>query len=715
MHAVHAPLAGLTLALALLGCAGTPAAFGTRFPDNRDSDVEKLLQRIDAAPARPVGTIAVGLTPAPHQLYAYDLASRRLLWQRAVEASSAPYPAGDTVVLQSGDRIAGFDLRSGEPRFRIDRDGLALRGADGEGRLTVLALSEGLGTFAKSEVVLINGDSVQWRRSVDKSVGVPAIVGTMVLVPWSNQFVSAIDTQSGEEFARVRVKDGVIAHAIREGDQVYVGSFHGFARVTSTIGSGSLRGAGFFSLPDKELPGRALLLPDVYTQNGPLPPEGAQYRIGLSFRPVAPDHVRIALQDGNLYLVFYRFVFALDPVDYATRWIYVHDTDIVGASAQVNGVALADEAGRFAFIGAQSGQALWTEATRVRSAVVRLPRGGSGASEGGAALDPSALAQNLLAAALDQDARLVPARLLAVEELARLPQADATANLIELCDSSRSAPPVRERACLKLKDRAIGADHLLAALERHAGYLEGTTSPPVGALAKAAASLGERRAVPLLIAHLKDPNTRSSDLPALVTALGKLGDAAAAEPLGDFFRLYHADPIDEHMVAALEAAPAALVALSGPVAQPVLDAVTGDELGAYSVRQKASAALDALEAEQKAAQQSDEAKQAEQEQKAAAEAQQASEAQKQTPTHLDYDMISEALLPVRDQLRACLAAASKPTYNARVVIAVEEGKALMVSVLPAELQGCVEPLVRAQSFPQTVTGKREQVTYRIRR
>ena len=106
-------------------------------------------------------------------------------------------------------------------------------------------------------------------------------------------------------------------------------------------------------------------------------------------------------------------------------------------------------------------------------------------------------------------------------------------------------------------------------VERHAAFLEGTSSPPVGALAKAAASLKEKRAVGLLVAQLKDPGTRSTDLPALVAALGELGDASAAEALADFLRLYHADPIDEHLLRALELVPDALVKLNGPVAQPV--------------------------------------------------------------------------------------------------------------------------------------------------
>ena len=58
----RALLACAALLLPLFGCAGTPPAFATKFPDNRDAEVEQLLQRIDAAPERPAGTIAV---PAP--------------------------------------------------------------------------------------------------------------------------------------------------------------------------------------------------------------------------------------------------------------------------------------------------------------------------------------------------------------------------------------------------------------------------------------------------------------------------------------------------------------------------------------------------------------------------------------------------------------------------------------------------------------------------
>jgi outer membrane protein assembly factor BamB len=709
-------LLGVAGSVCALGCAGNSAAFNSRYPDNRDSEVALLLQRVHAAPPRQANSISVGLSSAPIKLFAFDLAARRLLWQKAVAATSAPHIAGDTVVLQTGDAIAGFDLHSGTKRFEIDRDGMSLKGSDGENGWVALTVGRGQGTFAKSAVIMLHDGSEQWRRPVESLVGVPAVVGAAVLVPWSNQFLSALDARSGTEFARIRVNDGVISHAFRDGDQLYLGSFHGITRVTPTVGSGRLKGPSYFSLPDRELPGRPLLLDDVYTSSDPPAPDSAQHRIALAWQPAPLDGNRTGLLDDSLYLAFYRFVFALNPHDYAVRWVYVHDRDIVGVTGQAHGVVLADEAGHFGFLGAGSGDLLWKGESGVSSTVASMPAGGvAAATDSGSAVDEAKLAVRLMTAAQDTDARMVPARLLAVAELARLQQAEATADLIELCDSERLAPSVRERACTALKQRTIGADHLLAALQRHAAFLEGTSSPPVGALAKAAASIKEKRAVGPLIAQLKDPGTRSSDLPALVIALGELGDPSAAEPLADFLRLYHADPIDEHLLRALEAVPDALVKLNGPVAQPVLESVGSDELCALSIRQKARAALDALAGQQAAAEKHDQEQQRDEEQRAAEEMQATDSSAKLEPLTLTTQVVDQVLLPVRDPLLACMQKQKRPTFQARVLLVVDQGQVAMVSILPKELQSCMEPLIRSQKFPSTRNGKREQLSYLVKR
>jgi len=87
----------------------------------------------------------------------------------------------------------------------------------------------------------------------------------------------------------------------------------------------------------------------------------------------------------------------------------------------------------------------------------------------------------------------------------------------------------------------------------------------VGALAAAAARLDERRAVPLLVAHLDDPNTRAEDLGQVAAALSALGEQSAAEPMADLLWLYHAEATDEAFAGALAALAQALISLQGPV------------------------------------------------------------------------------------------------------------------------------------------------------
>src|SRR5262249_53961743 len=159
---------------------------------------------------------------------------------------------------------------------------------------------------------------------------------------------------------------------------------------------------------------------DVYSRSQPAAPESAEHRIALAWhaQPLAGD--RTGLQDDTLYLAFYRFVFALNPADYAVRWVYVHDHDVVGVAAQARGVVFADEGGLLGLLGTVAGDLQWKAASGAASTVALLPAAGASASGSEHALDANQLAVRLMTAAQDSDARMVPARLLAVAELARM-------------------------------------------------------------------------------------------------------------------------------------------------------------------------------------------------------------------------------------------------------------------------------------------------------
>jgi outer membrane protein assembly factor BamB len=713
MARVNRPRCGLMVAvLVCSACAGTPAAFSARYADNVEEDLTLLVQRVESAPQRTPPAIAVGVG-TENKVYGYDLVARRVLWEVPARPRFAPELAGASVVLQEGQRIIGLDLKTGVQSFQFDAGDMHLVGADGDGNSCVVTLGSGQGTFAKSRVAFVSGSSRRWTRELEFPVGVPALAGSVVLVPWSNQYLSGLEASTGNEFARLRVRNAVISHALVAGGRAYAGSKNGIAALTREIVAANLETGPHYVAPSQELPGRPLFLRDAYA-TAPLPtPESAQNRIRLTWQPLAGTGPDVQLAGNNLYLLFYRFVFALDPKDLALHWVYTHDVDLVGARAQADGVMLGDARGQIRYLSAQAGATLWVEKNAPPSVDLELPGDQSavGAHAEGAAVAADVRKQ-LAAAAQDMDSRLVPVRLLAVELLSKLDDPAATLDLLGLCEDERTTVGIRKAACNALRLRATGNEHVLAALARHAVFLDGTSAPPVGALAKAAATQHEVRATPLLIAHLKDPNTPPQGLAELVRSLGELKDATAAAPLSEFLLLYHADAVDEHLTRALELTPATLVRLQGEGARDVLAKIVADSLSVSTVQESARKALAQLDEQAKAGEKDPEAERlgAQRDSENAAKPE-----PPRLPAHITVDVIKKALLPVHDQLQACIKGAKPDVFQVRVVLVVEDGQVLMVSVLPEHLQACIEPLIRSQPFPLTQLSQRESVSYTIKR
>ncbi len=720
-------LPGLCALSLLSACGGAAPAFSTRFADNRASDIDTLLRRIDSAPVLEGPAIVAGISSAPNKVYAFDLDAQRVLWSEATNARFAPIVTGDFVVTQETGGIVARDLRTGRERFVIDADGKTLNGASAYNATVAIVLTRGNGAFAESSVTLVERDSVQWERDLRFTAGSPAVIGDVVLVPWGNQNITALDVHTGDEFARVRVTDSVVGHVFRQGNTVFAAGQQGFFALTSKVGSGRARDGAHFAHEERELPGRPKLIRDAYALS-PMPAaDSAEQRIRLSWQPRAPEGDTTGFADDHLYLVFYRFVFAMNPTGTAAAWVYTHDSDIVGSAAQAGGVLLADSNGGLTLISAESGQRVWEANSATPSVAVSFGIGTTpvvAQSAGEPTLSPR---EQLVTAAEDQDARLVPARVLAVEMLAALDDVEATASLITLCESARLTGPVRTAACNALSKRTQGGDQILAALSRHAGFLEGTTAPPIGALAKAAVAAQVPGVATPLLAHLVDPNTPSRDLPALVTALSELNDAAASAPLTAFLRLYHADAEDEHMITTLKLVIDTLVKLSGAAAIDVLGEVSGDALANFAIREHARLAFEQLEAAAAQAESAATTEAGTTDEGAASATEGATEETTPTasatpatptrpagpPARMTLQLVEQTLLPVRSKLRACLKVGDRQYYSARVVLVIEDGSLLQVAVVPQATQACIEPLIRAQTFPNTVSSKRERIDYTL--
>lgn len=560
----------LALGAALVGCGGaSDGAFSPMYPDNQAASIEDVAARLAAAGPRDVPAVAVGL--ADTTLYAVDLESGAERWRQTVtDPQTAPSIVGPLVLLHEGNRVVARRLSDGQPAFDLDDDRLHLVGGDGEGDVGVFVLSTtgGGGAGAHSRVYLTQGTRLATRFELDHPVGVPAVAAGMVFVPWGSQNISVIDVSQGQEIARVRSLAGVVSHALVRGGHLYFGQA-GVGRMNPHMGGGSPDEVGWTQPETDELPGSPPLWRSAY--DNPAGADSAVHRIRVEWTPAGADGA-VRWADDTVYVTFYSFVFGLDAESMSVRWVRQLEHDVVGAVAREGGLLVADDHGGITYLGAADGVPRWSAETNAEPSVVALQLGGFTPS-GSPSEEAPFLAEQLLAAAQNTDARLVPARAFAVHALAGQPDAAVTDHLLVLCDDRTLPDPLRAEACTSLASRELGPGAILRGLRRHAAYLDDTTVPPVGALATAAARMGERQAVPLLVSHLNDPNTPAQDLGPLAAALGALGERSAVRPLSDFLWLYHADVPDELFARGLQAVARALVTLQGPPARELISEI----------------------------------------------------------------------------------------------------------------------------------------------
>ncbi|MCB9591799.1 MAG: PQQ-binding-like beta-propeller repeat protein [Sandaracinaceae bacterium] len=578
----------LALALSGAGCGGSSGgnAFAPVYPDNDPTAVDEVVRRLAAATPSD-DPVLVGLTES--ELYAWDLRAGRELWRQPVtEPRGEPLLAGRLVVLHEGSRVVARRVADGRRAFDTPDDHYSLVGAGGEGAVGAFVLSTTGGVGARSVIVITSGEAIANRYEVEVPVGAPAVAAGMVFVPWGSQNVTVIDASTGAEMARFRTLSGVVSNARVDAGQLFFGQA-GVGHLAAGIGADSPEQVGWVQPAVAPLPGAPPLFRSAY--DPPASARSATHRIELVWTPVTSEGA-VAFSDDTIYLTFYELVFGLDPADLSVRWAAQLDADSVGASARAGGVVIADAAGGLTYLAASNGRVMWTAATGAEPTVVTL-RLGAFEPSGQPGDEPGFLAEQLLAAAQNTDSRLVPGRAFAIHALAAQEDPAVTGHVIVLCDDRTLPAPLRQAACEALSTRTSGADSVLRALERHASFLEGTTAPPVGALATAAARMSERRAVPLLVSQLRDPDTALEDVPALAAALAALGDRSAVDPLRDYLWLYHADGSEQDLTSALGGVALALARLDGP---PGREAVREVLQAAFTSSEARSALAEALEA-----------------------------------------------------------------------------------------------------------------------
>jgi outer membrane protein assembly factor BamB len=583
-------IAGLVLGCATLaGCGSDPSRpklFSTDWGDDQGKSIEAVQARLRGA--RPAaGTDLVVSVAGTDKIIGTPLGGGSP-WTATHALDARPIIAGSVVVVSGGNEVAGFDATSGKKLWARPTGGLPLLGAGDDGNVTAISLSRGAG----STLLVIGHDgSVKRQIETDKAIGDPAVVGGVVFVPWANQYVSAIDSQTGDEIGRVVVRDKV-SRALTVGGTLYFGEM-AFVRFDEKIGQASRGQANRIAIPSRELPGTPrLLVPGTEK----LPPvANARDRDRLFGRPA--DGAPLGMDSGRFYASYYRLVFGFESQRGHLAWVRTATSELIGGEAVQGGVVLCDEEGKILVLDAQTGQVAMEKSIGepIKSCVVQADtfRAPKPPSPG------SSLGQQITDAVTVREATLATAQRLLLRELATLEDESATKTLIDIASDPRSVPILVADARAALATRRNGASHMLAALGRHYDYLHDVlASPPVGPIADALAAMKDAKAAPLVASHLLDPQITDDDVKRAAAALAAIGTEKELPTLKQFFAMYRGTAPTDEVAVAVGFVAEAMLRIDPKGSRPIIEAAAKDTMTVPVVRARLDALLSAAPAAQ---------------------------------------------------------------------------------------------------------------------
>lgn len=570
---------GLVVASSLAVACGGGGMRGPAFSDNWQDDggqaIAAVAAKLESVRIPESKGLVVGITKTGLVGMGLDGSGK---WSHPATPDARPAVAGGLVLYTAAGQLVALNGATGAELWKVPVGDKRLRGAGDDGSTTVATVAGSAGGGTVILAVARNGGVLR-RWTPDPDVGVPGVAGSTVFAPWGSQYVSALDVGDGSEIGRVLART-VVSRALAIGGSLYFGE-SALVRFDSAIARSTHGEAHLVKLPERELPGKPTWFPSGVEV---LPTAaGAPDSIRFYARP-SEKAGKVGLDSERFAATYFRIVVGFNSTDGAIRWARTFPAEIIAGDAATGGYAFCDEAGDVWFADARSGGA---------SGKVALgqPLRGCIVSAGSFQVAPSADGWNLTAQ-ITQAIELRETQMATIQRflLRELGTNDGdphvTKTLLDLASDARTQPEVLEEARNLLAARRNGVEYMLEALERHYDFLSDVLRPPpVGPLADALAAVGERKAAPLLAAHLNDPSNSPSDVRHAAHALVKLATPEELGAIKTFFSLYHATADQDDLVAAAVDTARILVQIGGAEGAAVVERAARDPLTSPPVRE----------------------------------------------------------------------------------------------------------------------------------
>jgi hypothetical protein len=558
---------------------GVGAPFSETWQSDQGKSIAALEERLRATKAPAATPVAVGINEAG--LYGVTLPGGKR-WAHQGTADTVPIVAAGVVVASNAGALFALDAGSGRQLWSVPVGNRKLRGAGDDGNVTVAVVAGENPGKSRFIAVTRTGQVV---RTIDSTVdlGFPAVKAGIAFIPWSNQYVSAIDVQSGDEVARLLLRE-IVTQARNFNGDLWFGE-KGLVRFDEKIRLATTNQATHVGLAPRSLPGKPVWLGSG-NQLWPIS-NSARLKIRISAQPTVADGS--AHLTNHAYLAsYFRVVLGLSEQDGGVRFVKSLGGDALGISAAQRGFAVCDATGKVSLLSEKGGEAGSSD-LGARLTACALDVTALSLTE---APPPPPLAEQIGQALAELTPEMAVAQKLLVDELTKQDDPLVTKILIDLTSSAKIPPDLRGAARKLIATRRSGKEHMLAALERHYDYVSDVLlPPPLGPLADALAAMNEVSATPLLARHLNDPANEMADVERAAVALGKLATPAEYEELRTFFALYRATADEPSLVNAVVAIAGALLRIGGAPGKAVVERAAQDPLTQADVKRGLGALL----------------------------------------------------------------------------------------------------------------------------
>ena len=546
----------LALVGTLAGCGGT-SAFQLTSDDNNPARLSAALEQrqlgggLGAIAGDHHARVFAVLSGTPRKLLAYDLSQGTQAWTVDADVQSRVVVGRDFVAAIEGSDLVVRSQLSGDVRWKAPQPDAFVGLSADEDRVFVVTHTEGgvKATYWLTAYGAGTGETL-WQADAPGQLGAPAAQGGLVFSPFVKQWLSVLDARTGTQLTRIRGIDEEISFVRTTSDGTWFGSADGAFRLDARAASGRRADATYGKVTLPPQLAKATFAPDSYDpiQAG----YSASDRVRILWRGDARADGPLTFVDGGVAVHYFRFVLGYDGVG-TLRWAYSHPRVELVASEHLGTVlAAVSQTGELVALDPATGGVRHQAALDVGNGrVLGATFDADGWAPPGPTVDSGGTVAALVSIARDRDSRFDQIKELAIAALAKLPDANVTADLLALLDDPRTPTKLKDLVgdVLVARKDPAGLPALLVGLAQRTDYVDGTTASDVGVLARAVGALGDTSldagaratAVGALAAHLRAPGTPLTDLVDVIAALGALGGHDAADALRSHLMLYRVD------------------------------------------------------------------------------------------------------------------------------------------------------------------------------